>query len=366
MSAKVPLRTDDLDYLLPSELIATHPAAQRDQSRLMVIKISEPGCYQHKHISDLPELLQSGDLLVLNETRVIPARITGIRKDTGGKVSGLYLNSVDGNNWSVMLKSNGKLRVGLEIQLQDQHGNSDGSTLQLRKKHDEYWSVTLVSVLDTDQCLQRFGLTPLPPYILNARNLSSANNELFTESQDRLRYQTVFARHAGAVAAPTAGLHFTDNLLQDLHKNEIDSTKITLHVGAGTFKPISTEFVQDHPMHKEYYEVPRDTLVKIRQTRGTQGRIIAVGTTSVRTLESLESPLVYDKKISGETDLLITPGYKFKYTDALLTNFHLPRSSLLALVASLTGLDTVFEAYNEALREKYRFYSYGDAMLILP
>jgi len=359
------LRTDQLDYDLPEDLIATRPAERRDEARLLVVHCSRPNeTPLHCHIRDLPDLLDPHDLLILNETKVIPARLVAKRADTNGRVTGLYLNSIAEHEWSVMLKSNGRLKPGHRLVLLDQSDQPSDSILHLLEKENGTWRVELESDLSTMECLDQLGRTPLPPYIQRARSFKG--NTGLSENEDRERYQTIYAKTPGAVAAPTAGLHLTHSLLTDLTQRGIDSTRITLHVGSGTFKPIDTEYVQHHPIHSEHYTLTNNTIHTLSQARKNKKRFVAVGTTTVRALESLPDDWEQHTEIDTETNLLITPGYQFRLVDVLLTNFHLPRSSLLALVAAMTGLERLMEIYEEAVRERYRFYSYGDAMLILP
>ncbi len=379
------LKTDDLDYQLPDRLIATHPTHRRDEARLMVLSRSDPTYVEHRIISDLPELLRENDLLVVNDTRVLPARLTGRRTDTGGKIEGLYLDSPDNHTWRMMLKSNGKLRPGLIIQFTGTHDNHE-VRVRLLEKYDAVW---LVKVIENQLCnhentftestpqhlLDQVGQTPLPPYILKARR--DRHEHPVSDDEDKKRYQTVYAgESAGAVAAPTAGLHFTDKLLAQCDARGMKRAAVTLHVGAGTFKPVDTEYLEEHPMHAEWFSISGKTIHELIQTRADQNkRIVAVGTTTVRTLESLpdldnwtaDVDNTSESGIARETRLLITPGFQFRYTDILLTNFHLPRSTLLALVGAFIGdVDRLKSAYEEAIQRDYRFYSYGDAMLILP
>lgn len=374
------LRTSDLDYDLPHELIATHPAARRDAARMMVLRTGQEHA-QHGTVHDLPKYLRPGDLLVINQTRVVPARIIGHRSDSGGRVEGLFLRTIGDNRWSMFLRSNGKLRIGHRIELLDRAMAPSGIRLELiaapSVHGDETWQVRIETDADvtgdrTLQILDTVGRTPLPPYILKARRQTTAVPEPVPDDQDRSMYQTIYATEPGSVAAPTAGLHFTHELLNSLGDSEITIARLTLHVGAGTFRPITAEYVQQHVMHREWYTVPSETLDAIRQTRRGGGRIIAVGTTSVRCLESLG----WDGRsachvqaaggVSGTTDLLIAPGYRFRLIDGMLTNFHLPRSTLLSLVGAYAGLDRLLAAYRTAVRMGYRFYSYGDCMLLIP
>ncbi len=345
------MRTDDLDYHLPEELIADRPPERRDAARLLTASLAD-GSVAHHHVTDLPDLLQPGDLLVLNDTRVLPARFTATRAATGGSVDGLFVETRNDTTWHVMLRSGGKLTAGERIAFEDDHAIE-----LLDQLPDGSWIAAKQSALDTEALLDRVGAMPLPPYILKKRG------DVDWDDLDRLRYQTVYARQPGAVAAPTAGLHFTDDLLRALTERGIHLTYVTLHVGLGTFAPVRAEDLNDHAMHTERISVPTETLEALRAARVEQRRIIAVGTTSVRTLESLPDPLPTGT-YEATTDLLIQPGYAMRWTDGLLTNFHLPRSTLLALVAAMTGLDRLMELYRVAIDQRYRFYSYGDAMLL--
>ncbi|MBL1218034.1 MAG: tRNA preQ1(34) S-adenosylmethionine ribosyltransferase-isomerase QueA [Planctomycetes bacterium] len=374
------LRTSDLEYHLPPELIATQPAARRDDARMMVLP-RDLGNPDHHSVRDLPSYLNAGDLLVLNQTRVVPARVVGKRCDTGGAVEGLYLGVSADNGWSMMLRSNGRLRAGQRIELVDADDQPSGIHLELvsppAAETGNTWHVIVeggqgpaAADDDTLQILNRVGRTPLPPYILKARQRRADHDESrIADAEDRSMYQTVYATEPGSVAAPTAGLHFTDHLLGKLVDGGVRIAKLTLHVGAGTFKPITAEYVQQHAMHREWYSVPGSTLDAIANARQAGGRIVAVGTTSVRCLESLDPECLSvsgaaHREVTGTTDLLITPGYPFRLVDGLLTNFHLPCSTLLALVGAFVGLERLLSAYRIAVDRRYRFYSYGDCMLI--
>jgi S-adenosylmethionine:tRNA ribosyltransferase-isomerase len=358
------LPTAALDYNLPRELIATRPVEPRDSARMMVLWRNDPSRIEHRHVRDLPEYLNAGDALVFNTSAVAPARLAG-RKATGGHVEGLLLEEVGGvgsggGAWRVMLRSNSRLKPGMRIELLDRDEQPSDFHLTLIEREDETWLARVDPPQSALEVLDLVGRTPLPPYILRARGEHSVADDL-----DRRWYQTVYADAAqqGSVAAPTAGLHFTPELLFALDQRGVKRLNVILHVGAGTFKPVIAATVQEHHMHSERYEVPPATMTALSQTRSSdEGRIIAVGTTAVRTLESL----ALTGKASGETDLLIAPPYEFRMANGMLTNFHLPRSTLLALVAAMIGLERVKAAYAEAIDKRYRFYSYGDAMLILP
>ncbi len=348
------LLRSDLEYELPESLIAREPARPRDTARMLVLARSS-GTIEHRLVSDIGEYLVPGDLLCLNNTSVIPARLLGARADTGGKVEGLYLEA-KGSEWLVMLKSNGKLRAGQEVRLS---GPSSGQgMITLIERRDECWLVRP----SEDTVLEAIGHTPVPPYIIRARG-----GDEFADSSDRDWYRTVYAdsRMAESVAAPTAGFHFTDELLDRLHRDGVERASVTLHVGAGTFLPVQVNDLADHRMHEESWSINTEALAAIKaRSGGGDGRIIAVGTTTARLLESLPADLP-NEAVAGRTSLMIAPPHEFAHVDALLTNFHLPCSTLLALVAALADLESVKSAYAEAVEQGYRFYSYGDAMLIL-
>lgn len=340
----------ELDYDLPEELIAQHPLAQRDQSRLLVVDRSEQSIRDQKFPAILNEL-QPGDLLILNDTKVVPAKINA-RRATGGRVSGLFVAESVPKRWQLLLTGSGRLKVGETLTLDD---HADDAILLENYDGDGHWTAKLLSEDDTPTVLNRVGQTPLPPYIRRKDQPDEIENE------DRSRYQTVFADTPGAVAAPTAGLHFTNELLSDLTSRGVGRAFVTLHVGIGTFAPIKTDRLSDHEMHHEWYRIPDDTVGKIEETKRNGGRIVAVGTTSVRTLESWATT----GNTTDSTNLFITPPYEFKVVDALVTNFHLPRSTLLALVMAFAGIDLTRRAYQHAVAGKYRFFSYGDAMLLV-
>jgi len=314
-------------------------------------------------VADLPTLLEPGDVLVLNDTRVLPARFRA-RRSTGGLIEGLFLQTLGTGRWSVMLKSGGRLGAGETLELiHREPADRDGQDrLELvEKQAGGTWQVQVHSELDTEALLDRVGAMPLPPYIRRDSNPDRTIDDL-----DRHRYQTVFARSPGAVAAPTAGLHFTPDLLVALAERGVEVAWLTLHVGSGTFAPIRAERLEDHAMHSERCHVPAATLRLLAEAREQRRRIIPVGTTCVRAIESLPADVDVDRDHEASTNLLIQPGFDFRYTRGLMTNFHLPRSTLMALVAALTGLERLHELYRMAIRRRLRFYSYGDAMLIVP
>ena len=347
------------DYELPEELIAKEPLAQRDASRLLVLD-RHTGEIQHRGIRDLADLLLSGDCLVLNDTRVLPARLIGQRASTGGKWEGLYLGQSENGDWRLIGQTRGYLKSGESVVLSPlgQPAANPSESLHLTlidREEDGVWRMRPEPSGDVVELLQQFGTMPLPPYM----HRKIANDD------DWQRYQTTYARHPGSVAAPTAGLHLTESLLAKIEERGIDIARVTLHVGLGTFRPISTTTLSGHAMHSEWCEIGEDAVRMIQAARKRGGRVVAVGTTSVRTLETASA--VGDlQPWCGATSIFIRPPYQFRCVDALLTNFHLPRSTLFVLVSALAGLDRIQAAYSEAIHERYRFYSYGDAMLILP
>lgn len=344
---------DQYDYELPRHLIAQAPLAHRADARLMVVERATGGI-THRYVRDLPEILLPGDCLVLNDTRVIPARLVGYRTDTGGYWEGLFLEATPEGIWRILAKTRGKMRPGETVTLLDNQGRDD---IRLRigaHQAEGHWIVRPESAEDPMTILERVGRVPLPPYIRKGEMLEA----------DREAYQTVFARHPGAVAAPTAGLHFTESLLRKLQRMGVVLAWVTLHVGPGTFKPIVAARLAEHHMHAEWANLSEQTVQTIERARQRGGRVVAVGTTCVRVVETAASGGSL-KPFTGLTDLFIRPPYRFQAVDALMTNFHLPRTTLLVLVYTFGGRDLMVRAYQEAIREEYRFYSYGDAMLIL-
>lgn len=350
------MKTDQLDYELPSELIAQHPAAVRSESKLLVLQRPD-GRIVDSRFSRLGDFLRAGDCLVLNDTKVLPARFFA-RRRTGGRLEGLFLSATaEPGVWEIMLKGIRKIKPDETILLRDREGHDFCAADVLRKGQDGACLLRVDAAANPEVVLEAVGFPPLPPYI--RRDDDSA-----TAEEDRRRYQTVYARWPGAVAAPTAGLHFTDDLLSHLQDRGIRLAYVTLHVGAGTFKPISTERVEEHQIHRESYSIDEANASLINGTRRGDGRVVAVGTTVTRVLETVFGAGAVQAG-SGTTDLFITPGYEFNVVDAMITNFHLPRSTLLALAAAFAGLDNIRRAYRHAIERRYRFYSYGDAMLIL-
>jgi S-adenosylmethionine:tRNA ribosyltransferase-isomerase len=359
-----PMHADDLNYDLPAKLIATTPAEPRDSARLMVVDRTT-GELSHRHVSDLPELgvFHPGDLMLVNRSRVLPAYYRGTRAGTGGQVRGLYLGMDNDGRWLTMIESRGKLKPGERIDLDEQ-----SHLILITSEGGGEWAAQYAGPDDTLTLLSRIGAAPLPPYIRKARK---AHDLPEFNDADRARYNTVYAKDDGSVAAPTAGLHFTPELLASLDAVGVARAEVTLHVGLGTFAPIRCDQVNDHPIHSEAISVPPETIQLIRKTRDAGRSITAVGTTTVRAIESLPGDLesVAGQGFDTSTGLFITPdnGFAFRFTDHLLTNFHLPRSTLLAMVAALpgVGIDRLRDWYQEAIGHGYRFYSYGDAMLIV-
>jgi len=365
------MKTDELDYELPPELIAQDPAAVRSESRLLVLGRATGGLADST-FSRLGEYLHAGDCLVLNDTKVLPARFFA-RRRTGGKLEGLFLRETPTPGvWEVMLKGARKVKLEESIEIQDRSQRDFCPAKILEKKPDGVCLLEVKTQGDAEAVLNVVGFPPLPPYIRRDHDLARAESDL-------RRYQTVYARCPGAVAAPTAGLHFTDELLAQLKNAGIEFACVTLHVGAGTFKPIATEQVEQHEIHREWYRLDAANAETILAARQRGGRIIAVGTTVTRVLETVAnggvertSPLAENCRAGthdlpaceGTTNLFITPGYEFKIVDAMITNFHLPRSTLLALVGAFAGMEKMRAAYQHAIEQRYRFYSYGDAMLI--
>jgi S-adenosylmethionine:tRNA ribosyltransferase-isomerase len=356
-----------LDYELPDGLIAQKPTQRREDARTLTVDRAA-GAFRDERIIDLPNRLQPGDLLVLNDTRVVPARIVA-RRATGGVVRGLFVREESPGRWRVMLEGSRRLREGETLTTAaDARGSVTLHLAEPLGKGD--WRVCVEPVEPADRILDRVGRTPLPPYIhrssaTNERDKRDGDDE--RETSDRERYQTVYAARPGAIAAPTAGLHLTRALLGALRDKGVEIAFVTLHVGPGTFQPIACERLADHVMHEEWYELNDATASAIRACRRRDGRVVAVGTTSLRVLEASARSATAEEVVrsgSATTDLFIRPPYEFAVVDALLTNFHLPRSTLLALVMAFAGVERTRRAYQHAIDHKYRFYSYGDAMLI--
>jgi S-adenosylmethionine:tRNA ribosyltransferase-isomerase len=344
---------DAYDYDLPRGLIAQEPLANRADARLLVVNRAD-GSLTHGYIRDLPQLLKPGDLLVLNDTRVVPARLVGYRTATSGHWEGLFLRVDEQGLWRLLARSRGKMAGGETITLVNAAGQDDIRLRLVERLEGGIWIMHADTEEPVFSLLERLGRVPLPPYIRQGEMLPA----------DRERYQTVFARQPGAVAAPTAGLHFTADLLRRLEGAGIEHCFVTLHVGLDTFRPVTAERLADHPMHSEWGRIDAAAVQRIRECRHRGGRVIAVGTTSVRVLESAAADRALEPW-NGWTELFIRPPYAFRAVDALLTNFHLPRTTLLVLVHAFGGDELIRRAYEEAIRHEYRFYSYGDAMLVV-
>jgi S-adenosylmethionine:tRNA ribosyltransferase-isomerase len=344
---------EQYDYELPQSLIAQTPKPNRVDARMLVVDRSG-NSLDHRYIRDLPEILGPADCLVINDTRVVPAQLVGYRENTKGRWEGLFLEAGEQGFWRLLGKTRGKLRPGDIITLVDAQGQDDIRLEFAVKQPDGSWIVKPHSSEATFAVLERVGRVPLPPYIRKGRMMES----------DRENYQTVYALNPGAVAAPTAGLHFTKVLLEKLRQRGIMIARLTLHVGQGTFKPIAGDRLSEHQIHSEWGTVGQDTVDLISKCRKHGGRIVAVGTTSVRLLETAAADGEL-RPFTGNTNLFIRPPYQFRAVQAMLTNFHLPRTTLLVLVRTFGGDALIRRAYEEAIREEYRFYSYGDAMLIL-
>jgi len=347
------MRVDEFDFDLPNESIALHPAEPRDSARMLVVRPGEP--LEDAHVTDLLRVLRAGDVLVVNDTRVLPAELTGtrIRGENRASVSFNLHKRVDAHTWRAFARPAKRLHVLDRLELGD-----NGSITATVAGKGETGEVTLEFDLGgaaLDEAIKAHGAMPLPPYIEAKRH---------TEERDKTDYQTVYAARDGAVAAPTAGLHFTESLLQKLADLGVGMERLTLHVGAGTFLPVKVEDTQDHVMHAEWGEIPAAVVERILGARARGGRVVAVGTTSLRLLETAARATGTLQPFVGDTDIFITPGYRFNAVDMLMTNFHLPRSTLFMLVSAFAGLDTMRAAYAHAIRDGYRFYSYGDSSLL--
>jgi S-adenosylmethionine:tRNA ribosyltransferase-isomerase len=347
------MRTDELDFELPAELIAQEPAVDRASARLMHYRRADR-TVAHRRFEELPQLLRPGDLLVLNDARVIPARFS-LTKPTGGYVEGLFLREPWPGRWEVMLKNLGAPRADVVLRFSDEP--AIGARVIEQRDGGDY----VVELIGADEpavsILSRLGRMPLPPYIRRDRSHDARDDA------DRQRYQTVYARAGGSVAAPTAGLHFTDEVFRALDHRGVERCFVTLHVGAGTFKPITAGRLEDHVMHSESYSISAEVSAALNRARGEGRRIVAVGTTAARVLESQPEDRPYEAK-SSETRIFISPPYQWKHVAALVTNFHLPRSTLIALVVAMVGVEEQRRLYRTAIEQRYRFFSYGDAMLI--
>ncbi|AYF55081.1 tRNA preQ1(34) S-adenosylmethionine ribosyltransferase-isomerase QueA [Clostridium botulinum C] len=340
------MKVKDFDFYLPEELIAQHPMEKRDESRLMVVD-RKSGHIEHKIFKDILGYFNEGDCLVLNNTRVLPARLIGEKENTGGKIEFLLLKRIEGDKWETLVKPGKKAKIGArfvfgsgELKAEVKGMGEDGS----RIIEFEYEGIF-------EEVLDKLGQMPLPPYITE-------------KLDDKERYQTVYSKEKGSAAAPTAGLHFTKELLKEIENKGVKIAFVTLHVGLGTFRPVKVEDIEEHHMHSEYYTMSKETADIINKTKENGGKVIAVGTTSCRTLETIGDENGKVKETSGWTDIFMYPGYKFKIVDRLITNFHLPQSTLLMLVSAFSSRENIMNAYKEAVDEKYRFFSFGDAMFL--
>lgn len=340
------MKIEDFDYELPEELIAQTPLEKRDASRLLVLD-KETGRIEHQHFRDILDYLKEGDTLVLNDTKVLPARLIGEKEETKAVIEILLLKNMEEDNWECLVKPARRVKVGTVV--------SFGEGLlkaKCTKELDDgirYFELDYKGILY--EILDKLGTMPLPPYI-------------HEKLKDQSRYQTVYAKEVGSAAAPTAGLHFTTELLERIKQKNISICYVTLHVGLGTFRPVKVEKIEDHEMHSEYYHMSEEVAKKLNETKKNGGRIISVGTTSTRVLETIQSKYNEFRKCSGFTDIFIYPGYQFKGVDCLITNFHLPKSTLIMLVSALAGREAILKAYQVAVEKKYRFFSFGDAMFI--
>lgn len=341
------MKTSDFFYNLPQELIAQTPIEPRDASRMMVLH-KENDEIEHKHFYDIINYLDEGDCLIVNDSRVIPARIYGTKDDTGAKVEFLLLRQIENDKWETLVKPGKKAKPGASFTFGD--GLLHAKVLEVAEDGNRI--VALKSEENIYATLDKIGQMPLPPYITE-------------KLEDQERYQTVYSNELGSAAAPTAGLHFTHDLLERIKENGVNIGYVTLHVGLGTFRPVKVEDVTQHKMHSEHYEIPKETAELINRTKNAGKRVIAVGTTSCRTLESVAAQYGAIKACDGFTDIFIYPGFEFKVLDGLITNFHLPESTLIMLVSAFYGYDKTMRAYQEAVDQKYRFFSFGDCMAIL-
>lgn len=340
------MNTKDFDYNLPEELIAQTPYEKRDNSRLMVLN-REQSTIEHKHFYDIIEYLGEGDTLVLNNTRVIPARLFGTKADTGAVIEILLLKRVEGDVWETLVKPGKKAKVGAVIEFSPR---LKGKVTAVKEDGNRHIHFQYEGIFE--EILDELGMMPLPPYIKE-------------KLEDKERYQTVYSKVNGSAAAPTAGLHFTEELLEEIRQKGINIVYVTLHVGLGTFRPVKVDNVEDHEMHSEYYVLSQETADIINETKTRGNKVIAVGTTSVRTLETVAQKSYPLQESSGWTDIFIYPGYAFNVVDRMITNFHLPESTLMMLVSAFASKDFIMKAYKEAVDEGYRFFSFGDSMIIV-
>lgn len=341
------MKTSDFYYDLPEELIAQDPLEDRSSSRLLVLN-KETGEREHRVFKDIIEYLKPGDCLVINDTKVIPARLIGERVGTGAKIEVLLLKRKEKDIWETLVKPGKKMKVGAQVSFGN--GLLIGEVIDVVEEGNRLIQFRYEGIFE--EVLDQLGQMPLPPYITH-------------QLQDRSRYNTVYATHEGSAAAPTAGLHFTPELLEVIKKKGVDIARVTLHVGLGTFRPVKVEDVTNHHMHSEFYQIDEEAAEKINRAKGEGGRVICVGTTSCRTIESAADESGHLEACSGWTEIFIYPGYRFKILDCLITNFHLPESTLIMLVSALAGREHVLGTYEEAVKERYRFFSFGDAMFIV-
>ena len=340
------MKTSDFYYDLPEELIAQDPLEDRSSSRMLVLN-KVTGEWEHRVFKDIIDYLNPGDCLVINDTKVIPARLIGVKPDTGAKIEVLLLKRKEKDVWEALVRPGRKLRPGAKVSFGE--GLLTGEILEIAEEGNRLIKFHYDGIFE--EILDQLGQMPLPPYIKH-------------QLKERERYNTVYAVHEGSAAAPTAGLHFTPELVEQIEKKGIDIARITLHVGLGTFRPVKADEIEDHHMHSEYYEISEEAAQKVNATKERGGRVICVGTTSCRTVESAADENGRLKACSGWTEIFIYPGYKFKILDGLITNFHLPESTLVMLVSALAGREHILAAYEEAVKERYRFFSFGDAMFI--
>lgn len=340
------MKTDDFDYNLPEELIAQTPLEKRDSSRLMVLD-KKTGEVEHKHFTDIIDYLEKGDTLVLNDTKVLPARLIGEKEETKAVIEILLLKNIEKDDWECLTKPARRIKVGTVVSF----GDGLLKAKCIKELDDGIRHFTLIYDGILYEILDKLGTMPLPPYIHEKLN-------------DQSRYQTVYAKEVGSAAAPTAGLHFTKDLLKKIEDKGINICYVTLHVGLGTFRPVSVSDVTKHKMHSEYYHMTKEVAETLKKAKENNKKIVSVGTTSTRVLETVMTKYGEFRECSGWTDIFIYPGYKFKAVDRLITNFHLPKSTLVMLVSALAGKDNILNAYNIAVKEKYRFFSFGDAMFI--
>jgi S-adenosylmethionine:tRNA ribosyltransferase-isomerase len=340
------MKVSDFDFYLPEELIAQHPLEKRDSSRLMVLN-KKTGEIKHKHFHDIVDYLNKGDTIVLNNTRVMPARLIGEKVETGGKIEFLLLKRLEGDRWECLAKPGKKAKIGEKFTFGE--GRLTCRVIDIVKEGNRVIEFDYEGIFE--EVLDELGEMPLPPYITE-------------KLEDKERYQTVYSKEKGSAAAPTAGLHFTEELLGKIKDKGINVAYLTLHVGLGTFRPVKVEDINDHTMHSEYYHLDKENADLINETKKRGNKVISVGTTSTRTLETIGDEKGFVREESGWTDIFIYPGYKYRVIDNLITNFHLPESTLIMLVSALAGKENVMHAYEEAVKDRYRFFSFGDSMFI--